>query len=80
MAPHPRSARLRPEYADWYPHVEMGRWHDAAYLTEVVQRQLGEGSPAWAPGSRILSERHFEFKGGQPGSFPGAERRGPGQG
>ena len=79
MAPHPRTARLRPEYAEWYPRVEAGRWHDAAYLTEVVRRQLSEGSPAWAPGGRILSDMHFEFEGGRPGPNQGAERRGPGQ-
>jgi hypothetical protein len=80
MTPHPRTARLRPEYADWYPRVEVGRWHDAAYLTELVRRQLVEGTPAWAAGARILSDEHFEFEGGQPGPNHGAERRGLGRG
>ena len=78
MAPTSRTARLRPEYADWYPHVEVGRWHDAAYLTELVRQQLVEGSPLWAPAGRILSDRHFEFEGGQPGPNREAERRGLG--
>ena len=78
MALSRRTARLRPEYADWYPLVTTDRWHDAAHLTEVVRRQLGVGSPAWAPGSRVLSEEHFEFRGGGVGSRS-EERRGPDQ-
>jgi hypothetical protein len=79
MALYRRTARLRPEYADWYPLVEADRWHDAALLTEVVRRQLVEGSPAWAAEARVLAEAHFEFRGGGNDRRSG-ERRRPAQG
>jgi hypothetical protein len=72
-----RRARLRPEYADWYPQIWAGEWHDALWVTEIVRRQLREGSPTWFQGPRILSDRHFQFEGGDYGarSRPTLERR-----
>jgi hypothetical protein len=73
-APAPRLARLRPEYADWYPSIIIRTWQEASLVAEAVQRQLATGSPAWVPGSRVLSDAHFEFQGGETGRRPGERR------
>ena len=75
VAPPQRMARLRPEYADWYPSIDGNSWQQASLLVEIVRRQLGTGSPAWIPGSRVLSDAHFEFSGGETG--PRQEDRRP---
>jgi hypothetical protein len=59
-----REARLRPEHAGKYPELEAGVWEPAAeigakLLLWQVQQQ---GTSALA--TRILDERHFEFRGG----------------
>jgi hypothetical protein len=59
-----REARLKPEYAERYPHLDPDVWEPAAevgakLLLWQVQQQ---GTAALA--SRILDERHFEFRGG----------------
>jgi hypothetical protein len=59
-----RRVRLREEYATWYPGIPLGRWQIAEAVRRIVLRQLRHGSPSWAPGPRILSDRHFEFQGG----------------
>jgi hypothetical protein len=59
-----RRVRLRPEYAEWYPHLLAGEWHDAEWATEKVLQQHRKDSPPWSLGRRILSEAHFEFQGG----------------
>ncbi|HUF35427.1 MAG TPA: hypothetical protein VMN37_05720 [Gemmatimonadales bacterium] len=59
-----REARLKPEFAAEYPELEAGVWVPAAelgarlLLWQVQQR----GTDALA--TRILNERHFEFRGG----------------
>jgi hypothetical protein len=73
-----RQARLREEYATWYPGIPPGRWHLAESVRRIVLRQLRHGSPSWAPGPRILSDCHFEFQGGSAARSPQAfevERR-----
>ena len=72
-----RQARLRPEYAEWYPRVAPARWQPAATVRRLVLRQLRRGSPYWQPGARILSDSHFDFQGASAGSnHPiGTERR-----
>lgn len=63
-----RQARLRSEYASWYPDVSVTRWYPVSTLVRMVMRQLVHGdpgpSPRWAPGARPLDDRHFEFRGG----------------
>jgi hypothetical protein len=59
-----RQARLREEYATWYPGIPPGRWQLAEAVRRIVLRQLRHGAPSWAPGPRILSDLHFEFQGG----------------
>jgi hypothetical protein len=67
-----RQARSRAEYAGWYPTVPPARWQLAEAVRRMVLRQLRHGSPAWEPGPRILSDRHFEFQGASPAGTPQA--------
>ena len=67
-----REARLRPAYAAWYPTITVASWVSAKTVARTVARQLldgephGAGLPRWAPGQRILDDRHFMFRGGFP--------------
>jgi hypothetical protein len=70
-----RQARLRREYAEWYPGLWAGEWHDALWATEAVLEQQQRGSPVWGVDSRVLSESHFEFYGGEEEPRNEAERR-----
>ncbi len=44
-----REARLRPEYASWYPGVTMAGWLPVTALVRAVTRQLLDGEPRGAP-------------------------------
>jgi hypothetical protein len=71
-----RKARLRAEFAGWYPEIPDGEWHDAQRVTEIVRRQLQSGSPTWEISQgRVLDDRHFEFEAGDHEHFTGSERR-----
>jgi hypothetical protein len=59
-----REARLKPEYSDRYPHLEAGVWETAAEIgAKVLLWQVQQQGTA-ALATRILDERHFEFRGG----------------
>jgi hypothetical protein len=58
-----RQARLRGEYAGWYPSIPPETWQHAETVRRLVLRQLRHGSPSWAPGRRALPDSHFEFRG-----------------
>jgi hypothetical protein len=59
-----REARLKPEFAERYPHLEAGVWEPAAEVgAKVLLWQVQQQGTA-ALASRILDERHFEFRGG----------------
>jgi hypothetical protein len=58
-----RQARLREAHVTWYPIVPPARWQLAQAVRRIVLRQLRFGTPSWEPGPRILSDRHFEFRG-----------------
>ena len=64
-----RQARLRREYASWYPTIQVTAWFPASMLARKVARQLldGEpkGAPRWEPGARLLDDRHFTFRRGE---------------
>lgn len=70
MAGHLRQARIRAEYAAWYPSIQVATWLPARSVARAVERQLlGEPSPyslapRWLPGPRLLDDRHFFFRGG----------------
>lgn len=71
-----REARLRPEYAGLYPGVRAGIWEPAAVVVDriVAARLLGGESPAM--GGRVLSDGHFDFRGGtEAGPRPRREDR-----
>jgi hypothetical protein len=61
---HRREAFLLPEYELWYPGVRSGIWLPAELVAHTVQRQLLQREPRWAIGSRVLSDVHFQFRGG----------------
>jgi hypothetical protein len=59
-----REARLKPEYSTLYPGVQPGVWLPAT----VIGQQLllwHLTAPATPQGERLMSEEHFEFRGGQ---------------
>jgi hypothetical protein len=60
-----REARLRPEWADWYPGLEPGVWIVAAQLVPLVLRHRMQGQHSWEFTRRILVDDHFEFRGGR---------------
>ena len=58
-----REARLRPQYASLYPALEPGTWQAAT----AIGRQLllwHLTAPGLPDGERLMSEEHFEFRGG----------------
>lgn len=59
-----REARLRPEHAALYPGVRVGVWEPAAVLVDrIVAARLLRGGHLGIRG-RVLSDEHFEFRGG----------------
>lgn len=68
-----RQARLRNEYAAWYPLIPVNVWVPARSVARTVAHQLvGDRedhcwtlAPRWAVGPRILDNRHFTFRGGE---------------
>ena len=77
-----RQARLRTEYAAWYPTIAVSMWLPAKTVARKVARQLlggprdrGADPPRWEPGPRILSDRHFFFRGGRDSRPSGVRSR-----
>jgi hypothetical protein len=59
-----REARLKPEYAALYPGVEPGVWLPATVVGQ--QLLLWHLTAAATPqGDRLMSDEHFDFRGGQ---------------
>jgi len=59
-----REARLKAEYAGFYPDVEPGVWYTAATLAEhLLARFLRQDRPGRSLPERILDDHHFEFRG-----------------
>lgn len=61
-----RRARVRPEYAELYPEIVPGVWMSAKKAAQVVRRSRKSGRSE-APGTRVLPDLHFEFRGGSRG-------------
>jgi len=60
-----REARLRPQYASLYPALEAGTWQPASAIgRQLLLWHLTASTPP--EGERLMSEEHFEFRGGRP--------------
>ena len=60
-----REARLKPEFAEIYPGLEAGIWYSAGRVAEYfLSRPDAIPSATTELTSRVLDERHFEFRGG----------------
>jgi hypothetical protein len=58
-----REARLRPQYASLYPALEAGTWQPASAIgRQLLLWHLTQSTPP--EGERLMSEEHFEFRGG----------------
>ncbi len=58
-----REARLRPQYASLYPALEAGIWQPASAIgRQLLLWHLTASTPP--EGERLMSEEHFEFRGG----------------
>ena len=66
MGAKSRQAKLRSEYASWYPKIAVDTWYPVLTVLRKVKRQLVRGDPRLSPRSsgRILDDRQFEFRGG----------------
>jgi hypothetical protein len=70
-----RQARIKPAYQEWFPKIQPGVWHNAAWLVEMVLQQQRRGSPTWALEGRVLRDEHVEFQGYGPFSRPSQQTR-----
>jgi hypothetical protein len=62
-----REARLRPEYAHLYPMLEPGAWGLAAEVADKVAAvRLLQLADTYVLHDRVLTDAHFEFRGGSP--------------
>jgi hypothetical protein len=59
-----REARLKAEFAELYPQLVPGIWETAAEIGAKVLLWQVQQMGTDALNSRILDERHFEFRGG----------------
>ena len=60
----PREARLKPEFAELYPPLVPDLWETAAEMGAKVLLWQVQQQGTDALNTRILDERHFEFRGG----------------
>jgi hypothetical protein len=64
MATSLREARLREQYGKLYPGLKPGIWLPAAEVAEHIVAEIRhEGGRSGMLG-RLVSENHFEFRGG----------------
>lgn len=77
MASCLREARLKPEYARLYPFLEPGVWHLASSVSFKVTAWLLRQPGCNLDGKqRVLSDDHFDFRGGGPAPRGAQARRG----
>jgi hypothetical protein len=68
--PMVREARLRPEFAHLYPMLVAGAWGPAAQIAEkVAAMRLLQLAETYVFHDRILTDAHFEFRGGTPRQY-----------
>ena len=66
MSPIVRKTCLKPEHASLYPEVAANIWVGAAGVAvRVAARLRRERGPDQSPAGRVLSDEHFEFRGGR---------------
>jgi len=66
-----REARLKPEFADLYPGLRPDVWYSAAWLSaRQFARTRCDGVASEI--AAILSDQHFEFRGGRPRRLRGS--------
>lgn len=68
-----REARLRPEWAELYPALSAGEWESAAVLADRLMADSLLRGTGMALQGRVLSDAHFDFRGG---AARGGERAG----
>jgi hypothetical protein len=61
-----REAALKPSAAKSYPYLAAGIWAPAVQLAEMVAARRGIRSHSMSRPNRVLSGRHFLFRGGGP--------------
>jgi hypothetical protein len=62
-----REARVRAEFAHMYPMLDPGTWTSAALVAEKVAAiRLLQLADTYVFHDRVLTDAHFEFRGGTP--------------
>ena len=61
-----REAALKPSAAERYPYLPVRRWTTAGRLAELVATYRGIPAKAVNRLNRVLSDRDFMFRGGEP--------------
>jgi hypothetical protein len=70
-----REARLRPEYAHLYPMIPANTWESAAITAErIAAIRLVQLADTYVLHDRVLTDAHFEFRGGSPSAASGSIR------
>jgi hypothetical protein len=60
-----RQARLKPESADRHPSLPVSMWTSAVRMAELVASEARSlESPGATRKGRLLSDAHFDFRGG----------------
>jgi hypothetical protein len=62
-----RRARVRREFAELYPEIVPDMWISASRVARLVGRSRRNSRTNLVAGTRILSDAHFEFRGGRRG-------------
>ncbi len=60
-----RRARVRPEFAELYPQIVGQIWVSARAAASAVRRAHRRQGREAISGQRVLTDAHFEFRGGQ---------------
>ena len=60
-----REVSLRSAFQPEYPGIRAGTWLSADFVAHAVREQLVQGKPRWKAGARVLSDGHFQFRGGR---------------
>ncbi|MBA2627233.1 MAG: hypothetical protein H0U85_04420 [Gemmatimonadales bacterium] len=69
-----REARLKPEFATFYPDIEPNVWIPASLLSARRLARIRMAGDA-ASLARVLDEQHFEFRGDRPRLHIGTRSR-----